>query len=101
MATLQKPWKLIKRIFLNKYLLVLTVFGVFFTFFDEHNLISRWNTSRKVAALEQEVSTYKQKIENDKKILSELMLSDENIEKYAREKYLMKQDNEDIFIIKE
>ena len=101
MAALQKPWKIIKRIFLNKYLFVLVVFGVFITLFDEYNLISRWNTSRKIAHLEQEVKFYEQEIENNKEKMSELQSSDENLEKFAREQFLMKKDDEDIFIVKE
>ena len=101
MTPLKKSGKLIKRIFLNKYLLVLVVFGVFITFFDEYNLISRWNTNRKIAQLEQEIKFHKEEIESNKQKMAELQSSDENLEKFAREQFLMKKDDEDVFIIKE
>ena len=101
MTPLKKSGKLIKRIFLNKYLLVLVVFGVIIVFFAEHNLISRWNTNRKIAQLEQEIKFHKEEIESNKRKMAELQSSDENLEKFAREQFLMKKDDEDVFIIKE
>ena len=101
MESLQKSRKLIKRIFLNKYLFVLVVFGVFITFFDENNLISRWNTSRKIAQLERELKFHQEEIEKNKQKMSELQSSDEDLEKFAREQFFMKKDDEEIFIIKE
>ena len=100
-TTQKKSGNLIKRILLNKYLLVLIVFGIFITFFDEYNLISRWNTYLKTKQLEQEVKFYKEEIENNKQKMIELQSSNENLEKFAREQFLMKKDDEDVFIIKE
>jgi len=93
--------KRLKSIFLNKYLIVLVVFTVFITFFDEHNLIDRFNTFRKIKSLEKEQQFYHDEIEATKKKKNELESNNENLEKFAREQYLMKKSNEDIFIIKE
>ncbi|MDD3320414.1 MAG: septum formation initiator family protein [Paludibacter sp.] len=93
--------KRLKSIFLNKYLIVLVVFTVFITFFDEHNLIDRFNTFRKIKSLEKEQQFYQDEIEATKKKKNELESNNENLEKFAREQYLMKKSNEDIFIIKE
>jgi cell division protein FtsB len=42
---------------------------------------------------------YQQKIEEDRRRIDELKTNTENLEKFAREQYLMKKDNEDIFVI--
>ena len=101
MKPLQTSGKIIKRILFNKYLLVLVVFAVIITFLSEHNLISRWKTDRNIAQLEQEIKFHENEIVANKQKLSDLQSSNENIEKYAREQFLMKKDDEEIFIIKE
>jgi len=91
----------IKRIFLNKYLIVLLVFVVFVTFFDNHNLINRWQTHQKIKQMEKELKFYQNEIKTSKLKKNELQSNKENLEKFAREHYYMKKQNEDIFIIKE
>jgi len=86
---------------LNKYLIVLLVFTVFIVFFDEHNLIDRFRTYREIKSLEKEMKFYQDEIEQTKKKKNELKSNNENLEKFAREQYLLKKPNEDIFIIKE
>jgi len=96
-----KTGKKLKSILLNKYLIVFVVFAVFVTFFDEHNLINRWKTGQKIGQLEKELKFYQNEIKSTKQKKNELQSSKENLEKFAREQYLMKKENEDIFIIKE
>lgn len=91
----------LRRFFLNKYFLVLVVFLVFILFFDQHNFINRWNTGRNVKSLEKEIKFYNSEIESNKKKMNDMQVSDESLEKYAREQYYLKKDSEDIFIIKE
>ena len=95
-----KPSKL-KSLLLNKYLIVFLLFAVFVTFFDEHNLIHRWKMSRKISQLEEELKFYQEEIKTTRQKKNELQSSDQNLEKFAREQYYMKKENEDIFIIKE
>lgn len=90
-----------RRLIFNKYLIVFVVFVVFVTFFDEHNLIQRWKTDRKINELEKEADYYRQEIIKNKQKTTQLESSQENLEKFAREHYYMKNDNEDIFIINE
>ncbi len=94
-------WKCVKPVAFNKYLVVLIGFGVFITFFDRHNLISRWRTGQHIKQLKEEISFYEQEIEANKQKMQELQSNDENLEKFAREQYLMKKENEDIFLIDE
>ncbi len=93
--------KRFKSLLFNKYTIVFMVFAVFVTFFDEHNLIQRWKTNQKIYRMEKELKFYKEEIKSTKQKKNELESSDENLEKFAREHYLLKKENEDIFIIKE
>ncbi len=101
MSSTGKTLTKIRKIFINKYVIVLLVFAVFVTFFDEHNLIHRWETHQKINELENELKFYQDEIKSTRQKKKDLQSSDENLEKFAREQYYMKKDNEDIFIIKE
>lgn len=101
MADFKTIWSKIKPILLNKYLLVLIVFAVFVLFFDKHNLIKRWKTTQNIKQLEKEVLYYQNEIDTNKEKMTELQSSDENLEKFAREQYLMKKEDEDIFTVNE
>jgi len=85
----------------NKYSLSLILFFVWVIFFDSNNLYNRIITMKKVHTLEKEIIFYNEKIKDDRKQLEELQSNPANLEKFAREHYLMKKDNEDIFIIAE
>jgi cell division protein DivIC len=83
----------------NKYLLTLFLVFIWLTFFDRNNFISRVRMIRDVHQLKNDCEYYREKIVNDSARLVELHSSPEMLEKYAREQYLMKKDNEEIFII--
>jgi cell division protein FtsB len=97
----QKIGKKLKKILLNKYLIVFVAFTVFVTFFDEHSLIHRWDTHRKIVGMEKELKFYQNEIKTTRQKKNELQSSKDNLEKFAREHYFMKKQTEDIFIIKE
>ncbi len=84
----------------NKYSLSLIVFFVWIVFFDSNNLIDRAMSLKKVHQLEKDKIYYNSKINEDRTKLNELESNPANLEKFAREQYLMKKDNEDIFIVK-
>jgi cell division protein FtsB len=90
--------KIVKPIF-NKYLIALVGFLVWIMFFDENNVRQHQQNIRELAQLEAQVNFYKQKIEADKRKLYELQTNDANLEKFAREQFLMKKADEDIFLI--
>ncbi len=96
-----KKKKKFTKILLNKYLIVFVTFAVFVTFFDNHSLIQRWKTDRKIKEMEKEIRFYQNEIKMNKEKENELKSNKENLEKFAREHYYMKKQNEDIFIIKE
>jgi cell division protein FtsB len=70
-------------------------------FLDSNDLISRYRLGAKLRALENEKEYYQEKISEVEKDRQELMTDKELLEKFAREKYLMKKPTEDVFIIQE
>jgi len=86
-------------LFRNKYSLSLILFFVWLVFFDSNNLIERALLLRQMHQLEKDKIFYEEKIKDDRAKLEELESNPANLEKFAREHYLMKKDNEDVFII--
>ena len=86
--------------FTNKYLLTATGFLVWMLFFDSQDLITTHIKQRQeLKALEISRDYYIHETENIKKELKMLKSDPGLLEKYAREKYRMKKDNEDLFIV--
>lgn len=84
---------------MNKYTITSLIFLVWLTFFDRNNLVEKMQLRSKIATLKKEKAYYQDKIEEDNRKIKELLSSKENLEKFAREQYLMKKPNEDIFVI--
>ena len=70
-------------------------------FFDRNNVLTTYNTNEKLNDLLEQKIYYEIEIDKVNKLKQELFSTDQNIEKFARENYLMKKDNEDLFIIVE
>jgi cell division protein DivIC len=70
-------------------------------FLDSNDLINRVRLTSKLGSLEDEKEYYMEKIQEVEKDRAELMGTTELLEKFAREKYLMKKASEDLFIIEE
>jgi cell division protein FtsB len=87
--------------FRNFYFLTAVIFLVWMLVLDSNNLISRFQLSSKLRSLENEKEYYNEKILEVEKDRNELFGDKESIEKFAREKYLMKKKTEDIFIVEE
>lgn len=84
--------------FKNVFLIIFTVFAIWMLFFDANSLFIHRDLNSDINDLEAEKEYYKQEIEKDNKAIKELS-TDEGIEKLAREKYYMKKNNEEIYII--
>lgn len=82
-----------------KYVIVLTLVLVWMTFFDDNSFIYRIKLSNEISRLEESIDIHNEKIQELRRHKKELLGNDRNLEKFAREKYLMKKDNEDVFII--
>jgi cell division protein FtsB len=85
----------------NKYLLALTAFVIWMLFFDKNDMLTQIQRKKELNALQESKAYYTEEIAKEKKVSEELRSNPAAIEKYARENYLMKRDNEDIFIIQE
>jgi cell division protein FtsB len=87
-------------VYRNKYLLTSLIFVVWLMFFDSDAWYNRYTNMRMMKDLKKQKEYYKSQMEKDRKQLKELT-KDESLEKFAREKYLMKKADEDIFYIEE
>lgn len=85
----------------NFYFIAGILFLVFMFFISDSNLIRQYQLTKKLRNLENEKAYYSVKIKEVEKDRSELMTDQELLEKFAREKYLMKKEKEDIYVIVE
>lgn len=83
----------------NKYLLASISFLIWLLFLDKNDLFSQLNRKKELKTLLTKVNYYHQQINIVNAELKNLQNNPATLEKYAREKYFMKKDNEDIFII--
>ena len=83
----------------NKYVLTSLGFLIWISFFDRNDFITTNSYHSKLKALQKEKLYYEEEIEKNKVALNDLMTNRENLEKYGRENYFMKKDNEEIFVI--
>lgn len=98
MSKLKSIWLFICR---HKYLITIAVFLTIIVFLDENNLIERFQHKHEIRTLKTEIERYRKQYNEDTEKLNNIMNKPEELEKIAREKYLMKKPNEDIFIIEE
>lgn len=85
----------------NKYLIAIVVFLVWLILFDRNSLIDRIRYTRQLNEMEAEKEYYLMRIKEDSERLEELKTDRENLEKFAREQYFMKKDDEDVYVIVE
>ncbi len=85
----------------NKYLVTGLAFVVWLLFFDKNDFYTQHQRSNELTELEQSKSFYAKEIASVRNELEQLESNPATLEKYAREKFYMKRDNEDVFIIKE
>lgn len=85
----------------NYYLISGVAFLIWMLFFDSNDIYSQYQLRSKRAELENEKEYYQKKIEEVKADREALLKDQELLEKFAREKYYMKKNNEDVFVIVE
>ena len=85
----------------NKYWFVTIIFFVIIFFVGDSNLFNRYKYNERIRFLESEISRYKKEIEENRKKIQELQTDKEGLERFAREEYLFKKEDEDIFIVEE
>ena len=84
----------------NKYVIIISLFIIWIIFFDNYNLIRQSKIKKEIKQLEENKNFYSKKIKKDSTEYHELLNSDEKKEKFAREKFLMRKENEDVYIIR-
>jgi hypothetical protein len=83
----------------NKYFLASSLFSVWMLFFDRNDLFTQLNRKNDLRQIEQSKEYFANKIAEGKKFSVDMRSNTGAVEKFVREKYLMKRDNEDLFLI--
>jgi cell division protein DivIC len=83
----------------NKYLIASLAFIAWISFFDRNDLSTQLQRRRELNDLQLTRESFTKKISQERKELNQLQTNPAVLEKYAREKYYMKRDNEDLFVI--
>ena len=99
MSLLNNIIQKIPKPFRNKYIVVLLIFAIWILFLDNYNLISQYKMNKKIKNLEDKKIFYEAEIKQDSIKLYNLKNIKEEQEKFAREKFLMKKEKEDVYII--
>ena len=98
MDKLSNIWKFICR---RKYFITIVAFTVIIVFLDENSMIRRLEYKHEIMQLKEEIEKYRTDYEENTQRLNEITTNPDDIEQIAREKYLMKKPNEDIFVFEE
>ena len=89
----------VPKIFRNFYFITSFLFLVWMLFFDSNDFVTQYQMRRELSDLERDKEHYLEKMAEVEKDRRELMGNPALLEKFAREKYLMKRPNEEVFII--
>lgn len=92
-------WKAMRAYFINKYFISLLAVLTWVLFFDKNDVLSQLELRKKLHQLQEEKNYYTDEIAKSNNEINELKTNPASLEKFAREKYLMKKDNEEIFVI--
>lgn len=96
-----KVLKVLLKVVKNKYLITVVVFATWLLFFDKNDLFTQIDLTRQVKKMKEDTLYYSREIQRNKKDFLELQNDSTDLEKFARENYLMKRDSEDIYIFVE
>ena len=94
-------WNKVPSFLKNKYAITIVVFLVWLALFDQNSFLFRHKLASRIKNMEKQKELYEEQIKENKQKIEELKGNPENLEKFAREEYLMKKKNEVIFVIKE
>jgi cell division protein FtsB len=86
------------KILSNKYILVVVFFMIWMLFLDNYSYLENRLLNKEINELEDNKTYYQNEIKADQQKIK-LLKNTDQVEKYAREKYFMKKDSEDIYII--
>ena len=100
METVKKILKNFLRKLKNPFIFIGLLFLLWMLFFDSNSYLNHRKLSKSIKQLEKDQLHYRNEIQKDSIAIEELS-SPKGLEKYAREKYHMKKENEEIFLIVE
>ncbi|MDR0506744.1 MAG: septum formation initiator family protein [Dysgonamonadaceae bacterium] len=86
---------------MNKYWITVIIFAVLTFFVGDSTILRRISYNQQIKSLESEIEYYAKEKEKNLEKLNAIKSSEESLEKYAREQYLMTKPNEELFIITE
>ena len=86
---------------LNPFVVLLVVVVITMLTPGDSSLYAHLSNSRMIASMERERKQLKNEIDKNRKQLDELRFKKDKLEKYAREKYLMKAEDEDLYLLQE
>lgn len=87
------------KILFNKYILVAFFFILWLLFFDKNDFFTQRDLNKQLKKLSDEKKYYQTEIQKNKQFIEELKNNMQSIEDYARQKYWMKKDNEEVYVI--
>jgi cell division protein FtsB len=85
----------------NFYFVFTLFFVLWMIFIDSNDILTQIKLRSKVNQLESQKEFYLERKEKIRADREELMSSNELLEKFARERYLMKKKSEDLYVIVE
>lgn len=85
----------------NKYMITIVVFIVWISFFDQNNFITQYDFIKELKSLEKDKAFFIEELNKTRQELNDLTTNPVTLEKFAREKYFMKKDNEEIFVFEQ
>lgn len=90
---------MLKRAITRRRLIMLFIllFAIWMLFLDDFNIFRQMTLSNKIQTMEEQKQYYQNEIKNDSAMIKTLRTNLDSLEKYAREKFLMKKEHEDIF----
>ena len=92
-------WKEILKKFKNKYVIATLIFAIIIIFIDQYNLFFQIKNLRKLNKAKDQIEYYENEIKSQQEVLENLHKDSALMERIAREKDMMKRDNEVIYII--
>lgn len=95
----QKIWLFTRKYMLNKYVLICLIFAIVLTFCGDQSLINRFRRERQISQLEEEIELYEKRLDDTRRSIETLQSGKEELERYARERYLMHEDGEQVYVV--
>ncbi|OSZ79434.1 hypothetical protein CAP35_14625 [Chitinophagaceae bacterium IBVUCB1] len=92
---MKKAWSIIT----NKFLLTAVAFGAWMFFFDQYDVRSMQARKKELQETKDHIAYLNNEIAKMEREHDEMMSNPQRLEQYAREQYLMKRDNEDVYVV--